>query len=171
MTVNATLNDLRLRSDAAGADQELFQYFHKLALIELCGWIEVEQDELVRSCATHLAVSSDPSSYLGDKIKRNSGFTYRDHFRGLLSLVCGLGVVEKVEKAIDAQVFKNFTTTLESLTTKRNSLAHTHLGVRLATDSPSVCLANYQIIQTGFQAIVEQLRALQQLSAGPLPPA
>jgi hypothetical protein len=167
MTVKATLDDLLVRSNATGADQVLFQYFHKLALIELCGWIEVEQDQMVNSCATYLGVNNAPKSYLGEKIKRNYGFTYDEHFRGLLSLVCGLGVVEKVEKAIDAQVFESFKATLESLKTKRNSLTHTHLGVTSATDSPTVCLANYQIVENGLKALAAQLRALQQLPPNP----
>ncbi len=167
MTVKATLDDLLLRSNATGADQVLFQYFHKLALIELCGWIEVEQDKIVNNCAAHLGVSNDPKSYLGEKVKLNYGFTYENHFLGLLSLVCGLGIVEKVEKEIDAQVFESFKATLRSLKTKRNSLAHTHLGAAPATDSPSVCLANYQTIQNGFNALVEQLRLFQQLAPNP----
>jgi hypothetical protein len=166
MSVESTLQDLKCRADQSGEDQQLFQYFHKLALIELCGWIEVAQDQMVNECATHLHVSNDPNSFLSDKIKKNHGFTYEGHFRGLLSLVVGLGIIEKIERDIDQSVFVQFKSTLNDLKTKRNGLAHTYLGATQATtDSPTVCLAHHKIVCDGLNALREKLRERECLPA------
>jgi hypothetical protein len=164
MTVKDTLEDLKRRSSGPDLDPDLFRYFQKLALLELCGWIEMEQDEMVRECAKHIGSEAAKDPFLMDQIKRTSGFTYEDHFRKLLLTVCGLGQILKIEKALDQQLFEGFKRELNQLVEKRNGLAHTYLlGSVMTLDSLGVCITTHSKIEAGLKAITIEMRKLRLL--------
>src|SRR4051794_40502295 len=58
----------------------------KLAVLELCGWLEGEFDRMLR--AADAACLNDPA-WADDVINRTTGFHYANHFRPMLTKLLG----------------------------------------------------------------------------------
>ena len=104
-------------------------YYAKLSLIELCGWIEVSMDGIVRACAKKHVKDANKLLYIENTvIGPTYGFTYNDHFRGMLIEVIGQPKVEELENALDPLRFHLMKSSLGSLRVARNQEAHTYLA-------------------------------------------
>ncbi len=81
-----TLNRLdKLYNDSTTDDKKIF--YSKLALIELCGWIEETMDDIVLRCAKRCLKSPANQKFIKDEIiKPNSNFQY-EALRKMLSLI------------------------------------------------------------------------------------
>lgn len=136
------------------------QFYSKLAVLELCGWIEESMDDVVLRCAVRcLRVSANRKYVEDDIVARTYGFEYKKHFRSMLARVVGLLQVEKIERKLDPTVHARFTSTLGTLSTVRNAEAHTHLkGVTRVINAPSVTLGHFSDIYAGLAAYDRVLR-------------
>lgn len=136
-------------------------FYSKLAVLELCGWIEESMDDVIIRCSIrHLKDSGNRRYIEKDIVKRNYGFDYDQHFRKMLIHLIGIINVEKLEKKIDDQVQAAFRSTLSSLKTIRNSEAHTHIkGVARVINAPSIVISQFSAISNGLDAYDRQLRA------------
>ena len=146
-----------------GAKTQRFSYFYaKLAILELCGWIEVSMDDIVISHSKRILKSPGNISYVSDTVvDRTFGFEYERHFREMLVRVLGIGVCEKVEASINVTVQTKFVTELGQLKKLRNRLAHTYIkGTTTQIDAPSVTLQRYADIRAGLKAYEGLIRAL-----------
>ena len=99
--------DYRYRN-ARSAKEALF--CSKLAILELCGWIEESMDDVVRRCAArHLKEQANRNFCEGQIIRRNYGFDYQGNFRSMLMRLMGLVIIEKLERNVDQTIYAGMT--------------------------------------------------------------
>ncbi len=146
-------------NSAVGAKEPLL--YSKLAIIELCGWIEESMDDIVLRCARHYLKNEDNIKYVKNEIvKRTYGFEYDTHFRRMLIQLLGIINVERIEKNVDLNKREKFKAALNTLKNPRNSAAHTHVkGILRHIDTPSVTLGHFMSLYEGlieFDAILKK---------------
>jgi hypothetical protein len=139
-------------------------FFSKLAILELCGWIEISMDEIIMAhCHRHVTETKNTNFISNDIIKRTYGFDYERNFRKMLISLIGIVTCEKLEAQIQIAVHTKFLAQLKSLKTIRDGLAHTYLKGPAATmtiDAPSVTLARFNDIYSGLKAFEQGLRSI-----------
>jgi hypothetical protein len=137
-------------------------FYSKLAILELCGWIEESMDDLAIKCAKReLKVKGNISFIEGNIIDKTYGFEYKKHFRFMLMSLIGLIALEAIEKRIDQTKLQNFKSSLGNLRNYRDGEAHTHLkGVTRRLDAPSVTITNFQYVYEGLKCFEKELRKL-----------
>ena len=145
-------------NDAASDDDA--ERFAKLAIIELCGWIEESMDALVLRCAKRrLEVARNLKICEKDIIARTYGFDYDKHFRAMLIRLVGLITVERLENQVDQAKHITMKSTLGSLRVVRDSVAHTHLkGTTRRLDAPSHAIRSFRLVYDGLFDLDETMR-------------
>lgn len=148
--------------NSAGTQKEKL-YYSKLAMLELCGWIEESMDDIVEKCAHRVLKKSSNKTYVAKNIIRPTyGFEYEKHFRKMLMSVIGLKLIEKLENKVDAVKHTIFTAELNNLKAARNKEAHTHLkGVTRTVDAPSVTITRFHSVYEGLKDIENTLKRLK----------
>lgn len=137
-------------------------FFSKLAILELCGWLEESMDGIFESYAKKHIKSKQNLGTIRGTIKHNSGFAYERNFKGILIKLIGIVVFERLEKDIDSAKLVLFTSTLSSLKIKRDSEAHTHIkGVTKSIDSPSMTISHFTKLYDGLLEFEKALKALK----------
>lgn len=149
----------RLFREAASRKHALF--YSKLAILELCGWIEESMDDVVLRCATRSVRSAANRDYVQNQIvKRTYGFDYERHFRAMLIRLLGLVVVERIEGIVDPGKAARLKATLTTLTTVRNTEAHTHVkGVTKVINAPSVTMTHFLAAYEGLSEYDRVIRS------------
>lgn len=144
------------------ANQKKELYYSKLAVLELCGWIEESMDNLVQKCANRVLKQQNNKDYIAKNIiKPTYGFEYEKHFKKMLISVVGLMTIEKVEAKVDPVKYTRLKSALGNLKIARDKEAHTHLkGVTRTVDSPSVTLNNFIHVYEGLKDFEENLKQL-----------
>lgn len=129
-------------------------YLSKLAVLELCGWIEESIDDLVfRATKGRVQLDANIKYFEKTIVKRNSGFSYDSHFRYLLSAAVGLNTFDETERKVDQAIRAQFISQLQSLYTVRNSLAHTYVkGTTFSIEAPSLTKSRFPYIYVGLKA-------------------
>lgn len=141
-----TLNRLdKLYNDSTTDDQKIF--YSKLALIELCGWIEETMDDIVLRCAKRCLKSPANKKFIDKTVHNTNSFEY-EAFRKMLMMVIGLATLEKIEEQLETtgkiSALKGY---LVNLKRSRNQAAHTHTKGTLTTyDAPSKTKYNFDRI-------------------------
>lgn len=127
-------------------------FYSKLAVLELCGWIEESMDDIVLRCARrHLKDQENVKYVRNDIVKRTYGFDYHQHFRRMLIQLLGVINVERIEKSIDQSKKLNLTITLDALKKVRDAEAHTHIkGITRHINAPSVTLGQFPALYDGL---------------------
>lgn len=129
------------------------EFLSKLAILELCGWIEVSIDDLMDRYSKRIIKDSANLRKIAEKVKKTSGFGYENNFAPLIVEIIGRAGLERIERSIDPNVLAPFISELNSLKVKRNSLAHTYTrGATQHYDAPSVTISSFQIIAAGLKA-------------------
>lgn len=128
-------------------------YFSKLAVLELCGWIEMSMDDVVLRVSQKKLSDQRNIKYVeNDVIARTYGFQYQKHWRSMLIRTLGIVTVEKIELTVDQQKRAGLEAELTNLATIRNSLAHTYVrGTQLQVDAPSVTLGRFSNLHEGLK--------------------
>jgi len=123
--------------------------YSKLAVIELCGWIEESFDKIAKRCikskiATHQFEQIFDDSILGG----NHGFTFKKHFRKMMISTIGIVNTEKlVAQLISSGEISVLESTLENLKLERNRAAHeTTAGTMKTYQAPSITLQQLVIL-------------------------
>lgn len=144
------------------ANQKKELYYSKLAVLELCGWIEESMDNLVQKCANRVLKQQNNKDYIAKSIiKPTYGFEYEKHFKKMLISVVGLMTIEKVEAKVDPVKYARLKSALGNLKIARDKEAHTHLkGVTRTVDSPSVTLSNFIHVYEGLKDFEDNLKEL-----------
>ena len=155
----ASINRSFLR--ASSHQESLF--FSKLAILELCGWIEESMDDIVMRCAIrHLRESSNRKYCEDEFIGRTYGFDYHKHFRFMLIRLLGLVNVELIEAKVDRTKRDRLKAALSILKTQRDTEAHTHVkGVARTINAPSVTIAQFSALYEGlgeFDRVIRRRR-------------
>jgi len=158
--IKSTLEELDKLYNQASSQKKAI-YFSKLALMELCGWIEESLDNIVIMHANRNLKDPHNKSYCKDSIvKPNYGFEYKKNIRPMLISLIGLIEVEKLESELEktAQItlLKGY---LGNIKDSRNSAAHTHLkGVTRRYNAPSRTIGDFNRISLIIDNIDNELR-------------
>lgn len=133
----------------------------KLAILELCGWIEESMDEVVMRCAArHLKLQGNVNYCQKEFVNKTYGFDYHRNFRFMLIRLLGLINVEKIEGRVDQVKSDRMKGALSSLKVQRNTEAHTHLkGTTRRINAPSVTIGQFQPLYEGLVEFDRVIRA------------
>ena len=136
-------------------------FYSKLAILELCGWIEESMDDIVLRCSNrHLRERSNKNYIEKYVVQRTYGFDYEKHFRKMMIHLVGVINVERIEKKVDPIKRDLFKSTLSSLKTMRNAEAHTHLkATTRQINAPSVTLSQLPAVLDGLMEYDRVIRA------------
>ena len=135
------LNHLYLNS-VAGPDPKVPVYYSKLAVLELCGWVEESFDLIARRAVKGKLKVEKFTKLRDNAIKKTHGFHYDNHFLAMLTNVGGLEMCEHLHMHLDATgSHAVLTGELNAISEQRGRAAHTNLANTRATfDAPSVTL-------------------------------
>ena len=135
-------------------------YFSKLAIIELCGWIEVSMDEMLEKHGKKL-LSKNFSIYK-EKLDQTYGFTKKRHLDPLIIHLIGLRGYERLMKSCDEIIMQKRSSDLGTLKTKRDDLAHAYIKAFTNTyDSPQKTLSTFHSIANGLDHLDDKLTDLR----------
>lgn len=159
--IQSTLNDLdRLFRKEKKVTKQVF--YSKLALMELCGWIEITMDKIIEKLLKKQLSDTKHIKVVEDAIRFNSNFNYDKNFKPLLVHIIGFKSIEVIEKRVDQQKFIKMKAALVYLKKPRNSAAHTFIkGMTLTLDAPSVILSNFYVLLDGFIDFVGTMKILK----------
>ncbi|WP_445454237.1 hypothetical protein [Flavobacterium sp. 25HG05S-40] len=115
-------------------------YYSKLALLELCGWLEHTQDEIIKSYSDFKLTETRNKDEIRDfVIGKTYGCDYMDHFRPMIIKLIGYKQTEFLENKLkSAGQFQILRDQLSSLWALRRRAAHTSMvGVTITYQAPS----------------------------------
>ncbi len=144
------INELYLNSKT----QKEALYFSKLAIIELCGWIEVSMDQMVLDCAKRTLKIQANIDFVKERIiKPTFGFEYDKHFRDMLIQVVGVLNTEKIETNFDETKLHLFKSSLGTLKESRDNLAHKYIDTTTRIDAPSATIKHFKHVADGLESV------------------
>lgn len=136
-------------------------YYSKLAIIELCGWIEHSMDNIADNFANRHLTSVPFNDMFNNIKKTTNGFEYKKNFRKMLSNTIGLHNMEAIELTLIATgEIGILEATLTTLKTLRDSAAHTFIGATTTYQAPSVTKSQLLTVYPILKKIGQQVRAL-----------
>jgi hypothetical protein len=136
--------------------------YAKLAIIELCGWIEISIDEIIEKHRDSYLNSNTHITKITKNIENNYGFHSTKHLKKLLADLVGYHGIEELEAMCNQSKIQNLYRELNELTTIRNSLAHTYIkGQTNQIDAPSKTISRFYNIHDGFKEIDAKLTLLR----------
>lgn len=146
--VQATLQQLDVWFREPTPELDRYKLLSKMAVIELCGWLEGEFDRILKTA--QVGVLDDLPWIESNVVKRTNGFHYGDHFRPMITRLLGEGLARKVERKceeIAAGELDGLKSTLGTLWTQRCSFAHadiiTNIAAQQQFQAPSWTLNQY----------------------------
>lgn len=124
----------------------------KLALLELCGWIEGVFDDIVRDIAVQ---TLGDEKWVNEKlIDRTSGFKYDTHLRSMIVELVGEVFARRVEEQMEVASkgdLDRMRSLLADLWKKRCSFAHADVAANVAAqakfDAPSWSINQHRILK------------------------
>lgn len=136
-------------------------YFSKLAIIELCGWIEVSIDKIFETCSPKLVRASCHQKNITDRINRTYGFSQKKHLQPLINTLIGYNGLEKLETSCDLRLLEALNRNLNELSNMRNMLAHTYIkGFTITVESPQLKLRRLDHVANGLDHLEEKIGEL-----------
>lgn len=163
MSVENTLQQIDVWFGEPSEGQDRAKLLSKLALLELCGWIELEIDRIVLSIQTACRIPVDQTTK--DLLQRNYSFTYPQHIRPMLERLVGIWIVRQAEDRIEERSpgeLERLKGVLGDLAKRRNVFAHTHVShvaIRQLTYlAPSWTRRQFQTVNNGLQLLEVSFR-------------
>lgn len=136
-------------------------FYSKLAVLEVCGWIEISVDEIVVRTARRLLRDQNYLALVQNEVKRVHGFEYEVHIRRLLIAVVGVTGVKKIERSANPLLFPPMCAALSTLKRVRDRHAHGYVkGTTLTIDAFSVTHSRFSVVHDGLRDIDRIMRAL-----------
>ena len=137
------------------------KFLSKLALIELCGWLEGWMDSAIREID---AATTKDKNWVDEVILSTHGFDYSKHFRPMVCRIVGEHSVRIAEANLeisnsgDLEAIKS---TLGMLWKRRCDLAHSdmpaHQVAQIQLDAPSWTKNQYRIISRKLEGLKLEL--------------
>jgi hypothetical protein len=158
--IDSTLKELNKLYNESTSQKKAI-YFSKLALIELCGWIEETLDDIVLKHANRQLKDPKNKKYCDETIvKPNYGFEYNKNIRPMFISLLGIIELEKLERELEktgqVTLLKGH---LGNIKDSRNIAAHTHLkGITRRFNAPSRTLGDFNRIKPILEKIDQELR-------------
>lgn len=139
--------------DRRGNRRALF--YSKLAIIELCGWIEESMDSIIEMLSDKHLSEADNRDYIHNSVIRcTHGFHYNKNFRIMLINIIGLINVERLESKLDKHKFHSMKSNLGSLKVCRDQQAHIHIkGTTTSIDTPSITRNRFIKVYEGLKDV------------------
>ena len=136
--------------------------YSKLAILELCGWIEEGFDEIARNCVRRKLRTKASRSLLENRIKRTHGFGYDRNAQQLLGFALGTVKLTELEKKLEKKArLTVLKAELSALRTQRNLAAHIYVrGTTSILDAPSVTLNRFEKINPILQDYWERVKSI-----------
>jgi hypothetical protein len=130
------------------ANQSHQVYYSKLALLELCGWLEVVLDDIVLTYARAKLTSPANLDQLNNEIVgKTYGCSYKSNFRNMLLKTIGLCSVEKLENELTRLgLLTTLKGQLETLVGLRNGAAHTTIAGVMPTFQAPAVMKRYLVV-------------------------
>lgn len=155
--ISSLLSDyINLFNGSQAIPQNMY-YFSKLAILDLGGWVEQSVDELVMGL-NHKVIKSDD---IDQKILQNVyGFNYDAHMRPMFIKSIGLSNIELVENNVDKNRHLVLKSSLSTLKTSRDRLAHSYTDVTNIISSPQITLNELNKIHSGLTNLETTMRKL-----------
>lgn len=159
--IQQTLAHLDTRYNGASSSREAV-LMSKLAVLELCGWIEESIDEIALRYGRRLLRKPVSRVYLEKKIvKPVYGFEYELHFKKVIIGLLGVVLFEQVESKVDQAKRAKLEATLSNLKQQRDRQAHTHLQGTPAINAPSATIADFKVVYEGLKEFETIIRSLK----------
>lgn len=128
-TIEDTLRELNSWFDSIQGAPERPKMLSKLAILELCGWIELHLDGLVERAGQHCGLDREWTQK--NVIEPNHGLSYNIHLRPMLAKIIGEAGVATVEDHLEKTkpgMLEQLKSDLGSLWKDRGPLAHTNMA-------------------------------------------
>ena len=137
-------------------------YYSKLAILEVCGWIEESIDNIVNGCANKKLTETKNVKFIEDIVNHSYSFEYERHFRNLLVQVFGIINVEKIESSLDGVKFDLMKSSLGTLKKYRDTHAHTYTkGVTTTIYAPSSTESHFKNVYIGLKDVESCIRKIR----------
>ena len=158
--IEQSLNDLERRYRKATTQKEPL-YLSKLAVLELCGWLEISIDDLVcRAVRRSIKNATVVQTFENDVVRPVHGFHYKKHFRKLMCSAIGEIKVHDIERSMDQLKLQQLISELNALSTNRNALAHTYIkGVTQNIDAPSRTIRRFRVAYASLKEFEREVFA------------
>lgn len=136
----------------------------KLAVLELCGWIEMSLDQVLNDYISKLSLNDDIKKKLDAIIKHNHGFSFDNNIFPLFCGVLGVKMVADLFDSMTDRDYQNLKTVTDNYSKHRNQAAHTDTpnGTTRTYDAPSLVIQAYNQIKP---AVVKMEEFIQKLEA------
>jgi hypothetical protein len=158
-SIEITLNDLEALYEEAeqNNDSRKLQFFSKLAIIEVCTWIEATQDTMLKQLIQD-EINKKNREDTEKMIENNYGFSYNKNFRKMLLNIIGIIELEKIETRLEESrgTLQRLRTELGNFKTVRDRATHTH--IRDVTERYDAVV----VTKSRFNNLVSLLRLLDQ---------
>lgn len=131
--VTSTLQALEVWYKEPSGNLDRPKLLSKLAILELCGWLEVEFDRLIR--LVEVGRLNDPDWINKNVIEKTNGFSYNGHWRPMLCKVVGEVFARRVEQAMETAhpaELDQLKSLLGQLWKDRCSFAHADMNTNIA---------------------------------------
>ncbi len=138
-------------------------YYSKLALLELCGWLELVIDDITLTYArTKITEAKNVELLEKEIVGKTYGCDYKSNFRPMLIKIIGLSNIEKFEnKLTTIGIFQILVSQLGSLSSLRNPAAHTTIvGVMPTFQAPSTMTSYLNSLHPILTTVESELNAI-----------
>ena len=137
-------------------------YYSKLAILEVCGWIEESMDNIVRGYANKRLKEPKNLRSVENLVNHTYGFHYEDSFRDMLIHIIGIIKLEILEQIFNQHKFTQMTSSLGVLKQRRDELAHTYIkGTTPTIDAPSLTKNRFLNVYEGLKDIESCIRKIK----------
>lgn len=165
--VSLTLAQLEAWYNEPTAGPERPKLLSKLAILELCGWLETEQDKLILN-VSNVCLKDAPWTQK-EIVDRNFGFDYNRHFRPMLAQILGEHLTRKLEQVMDIKhpgSLDEFRSSTGDLWVKRCNFAHENLTTSVIKqqkfDAPSWCQNWYRVLNKALSRLEAEALVIAQ---------
>lgn len=139
------------------------QLLSKLAVLELCGWVEQRFDGIAHDIAKSAGVDAEQT--VTDRIDKTYGFDYGSHVRGVFLSIGGEVLMRKAERSLETSAqgdLDRLKSMLGSLWKQRCELAHNSsdstLGQLPSVNAPSWTINQQRILAKLIVKLEAELR-------------
>ena len=143
-----------------GADIEKPIIISKIAVLELCGWIEESVDQILLDYISQRISDKVCRTYVEDIINKNYGFKYKENLFHLFTVVLGVSNWENIVDVLTYSRISILEAICNNYTKLRNVAAHTYrlTGITVTYHAPSQVIADYHRIEPIFKIIETEIK-------------
>jgi hypothetical protein len=159
MSIDKTLDSLVVWYEEPSAANERAQLLSKLAVLELCGWLEGFFDTIVMEVDSMTMADSEWVNKA--VISGVYGFDYAKHLRAMLKHLLGEVLVRRVENRLETEApgdLERLKSILGSLWKIRCEFAHSDLVTNIASQRTFYAPSWSRAQLTSLQALIEAYR-------------